>query len=97
MELLMDTMKQKERGVIKMTLVETVYVDIDINEIIETMKDEDFLSDYKEFIEEPDDLIYYATRDYICGLDDIEYNIAFSHLYEIKNEVARVLKEREEK
>ena len=80
-----------------MTLVETVYVDIDIDEIIETMKDKNFLSDYEKFIEEPDDLIYYATRDYICGLDDIEYNIAFSHLYEIKDEVAKVLKEREEK
>ena len=79
-----------------MTLVETVYVDIDIDEIIETMKDKNFLSDYEKFIEEPDDLIYYATRDYICGLDDIEYNIAFSHLYEIKDEVARVLKERKE-
>lgn len=79
-----------------MTLVETVYVDIDIDEIIEMMKDKDFLSDYGKFINEPDDLIYYATRDYICGLDDIEYNIAFSHLYEIKDEVARVLKKREE-
>lgn len=80
-----------------MKLVETVYVDIDIDEIIEMMKDKDFLFDYGKFINEPDDLIYYATRDYICGLDDIEYNIAFCHLYEIKDEVARVLKEREVK